>query len=176
MAELVGGLGKAYRSSDTIRIGWLTPLLALGLLIDLASFWLTLWDMRLVIHPHMLAVLLGIVFCGGYYFVSIQAIPDDHSRWPDFDAFYFARKRRVVFGLIAINLSIFAMQGMLLSGKGVWTPPYIVANALYLILLASIAAARGYRLNLWLLAANIFAFVVSATYGALSRMIVLANA
>ncbi|MES2290547.1 MAG: hypothetical protein V4530_12505 [Pseudomonadota bacterium] len=169
MAELVGGLGKAYRSSDMIRVGWLTPLLALGVAIDLASFWLTLWDLRLVIHPHMLAVLVGLAFCGGYYFISIQAIPDDHVRWPDFDAFYFARKRRVLFGIILINLAIFAMQGIVLGGKGVWTAPYVVANSLYLILLAAIAFVRGYRASLALLALNIIAFAASATYGALAR-------
>jgi hypothetical protein len=167
MAELVGGLGRAIRADEGVRIGWLTPLLALSVTIDIASFWLSVWEVRAAIHAHLLAVLIGTLFCGGYYLIAIQAVPDDHKRWPHFDIWYWRVKRRVALGLIAINLAIFTMEAVLLPHP--FTTPYAIANSLYLALLLAIAFVKGRRTNIALLTANILMFAVSAGYGAAMR-------
>lgn len=45
-AEVAKGLANALGARERIRIGWLTPMLAGFLLLDIASFWLFAWGGR----------------------------------------------------------------------------------------------------------------------------------
>lgn len=42
----IGGLARTLNERDGARIGALTPLLALFVLLDISSFWLAAWDER----------------------------------------------------------------------------------------------------------------------------------
>src|SRR5437868_5287574 len=50
MAEILGDLGRVIDHRKTLRIGWLTPMLALFVLLDLASFWQGLYGYRSLLH------------------------------------------------------------------------------------------------------------------------------
>lgn len=43
LAEVLGGFGRALQKRRKVRIGWLTPLLGLVVLLDVSSFWLVAW-------------------------------------------------------------------------------------------------------------------------------------
>ena len=45
-AEMLAGLARALKSHRHIRIGWLTPLLGLLVLINLTMFWFGAWQFR----------------------------------------------------------------------------------------------------------------------------------
>ena len=53
MVELLGGLGRALEARfaaeatrGTFALGWLTPLLAIFVMLDLLSFWQAAWTVR----------------------------------------------------------------------------------------------------------------------------------
>ena len=39
VVELVAGVGRLVHEGHRIRVGWLTPLLAIFMVIDVATFW-----------------------------------------------------------------------------------------------------------------------------------------
>ena len=46
IAEMLGGLARSIKLHDKVRIGWLTPLLAVEILINLTTFWFESWRLR----------------------------------------------------------------------------------------------------------------------------------
>ena len=46
IAEVMSGFGKAVKARSRLRIGWLTPLLGVLVMLDLTSFWTIAWSMR----------------------------------------------------------------------------------------------------------------------------------
>src|SRR5207245_6469708 len=61
------GTGRAARGP---RIGWLTPLLGLIVLFDVASFWSVAWDVRKAIPPRYFSLLCGLLITGIYYLIA----------------------------------------------------------------------------------------------------------
>jgi hypothetical protein len=100
IAEVLGGFSRAFklrRSARAVRVGWLTPLLGLFVILDLTSFWETAYiarDQLSANYPTLVAVL---AIVGIYYLAASQIFPDDPEEWPDFDA-YYDRNNRIVLG------------------------------------------------------------------------------
>jgi hypothetical protein len=118
IAEILGGLSRAVRLRRTakpVRIGWLTPLLGLFVMLDLTRFWLEAWSVRdqlLVDYPS----LVGILFIVGIYYLAATLIfPDDPDEWPDYDAWYDRQNRVVLGGMVIANVAatigILALEG-----------------------------------------------------------------
>ena len=100
IAEIFGGLGRAFELRGQIKLGWLTPLLAVLVLADLASYWTALWIERNNIPMNPLALMFGTVFAGVYYLAAYVVFPDNIKSGADLDAHYF-RVRRLVIGISA---------------------------------------------------------------------------
>ncbi len=67
VAEVTSGLANALSARRRARIGWLTPMLALFILLDIASFWMFAWANRehLTIDWH--TMFGGLVVAVTYY-------------------------------------------------------------------------------------------------------------
>ena len=93
LVEVLSGLvrtlqlgGPLRRHADRrVRIGWLTPLLGLFVLVDLTSFWNIAWRSRDAIPANFGTMLLGVAVTGLYYFSASMVFPDKPEEWPDFD-------------------------------------------------------------------------------------------
>lgn len=108
IAEVLGGFSrvlKLKRKARPVRVGWLTPLLGLFVVLDLTSFWLIAWEARNQISADYptLAGVLAIV--GTYYLVATLIFPDEPEEWPDYDDWYDKQKRLVVAGLLSANIA-----------------------------------------------------------------------
>ena len=116
VAEVLGGLSRAFklrRSAKPVRIGWLTPLLGLFVVLDLTSFWGIAYDARDQLganYPTLVAVL---AIVGTYYLAATQIFPDDPEEWPDFDAYYDRHNRIVLVGMLAANIGSMIGQSVL---------------------------------------------------------------
>lgn len=118
IAEILAGLSRAVRLRRTakpVRIGWLTPLLGLFVMLDLTRFWLEAWSVReqlLVDYPSLVGILLIV---GIYYLAATLIFPDDPEEWPDYDAWYDGQKRFVLGGMVIANVAaaigIFVLEG-----------------------------------------------------------------
>jgi hypothetical protein len=104
LAEVIGGFGTILEARHRIRIGWLSPLLALLIAFDLTSFWMVAWQIRESIPVNFISLMVGLFIFGIYYLIAQLAFPDDLDLWPDLEAYYWRHKRLLLGGMYACNL------------------------------------------------------------------------
>jgi hypothetical protein len=107
LAEVLGGFSRAFklrRSAKAVRIGWLTPLLGLFVILDLTSFWEVAYGARDQLSANYPTLVAVLAIVGIYYLAATQIFPDDPGEWPDFDAYYDRNNRVVLGGMLAANL------------------------------------------------------------------------
>lgn len=110
IVEVLGGLARAVearlRPDSTVRIGWLTPLLGIFVLLDLLSFWQAAWTTRTVIAVSGHTLLAITFFASAYFLAAHLVFPREPAEGDDLDAHFF-RVRRIV---IATMLLLFGCQ------------------------------------------------------------------
>lgn len=155
LVELLTGIGrtlefKLARDADDedFTIGWLTPLLALFVILDLLSFWMFAWAVQDHVSASRATVLGVLVFASAYFLASRLVFPSDPAKFTDLDTHFF-RVRRFVFGMLllmvavqwAFLLSVPALERMITMASVGWTGVLVA-----LMLLG--AAVRGTRTSL----------------------------
>jgi hypothetical protein len=108
IAEVLGGFSRALklkRGTRAVRIGWLTPLLGMLVMLDLTSFWLLAWDAREQISANYVTLVGVLTMVGIYYLAATLIFPDEPEEWPDFDDWYDKQNRLVIGGLLAANVA-----------------------------------------------------------------------
>ncbi|RYD48869.1 MAG: hypothetical protein EOP60_14895 [Sphingomonadales bacterium] len=161
MAEVMSGFARVLRARHKIRLGWLTPLLGVLLMVDLVTFWSNAWDMREAIPPSFEALLFGTAIACVYYLAASLVFPVELEEWPDLDAYFLRHKGQVMIGVMVANLMVLTARVLLYgniftdwqsvaipiayTGLGallVWTANKRLALALLCVLLAMYAAFR----------------------------------
>ncbi|MGY2733050.1 hypothetical protein [Sphingomonas sp. UYP23] len=108
LAEVLGGFSRALklkRGTRPVRVGWLTPLLGLAVMLDLTSFWLLAFDARAQIGANYVTLVGVLAMVGVYYLAATLIFPDRPEDWPDFDEWYDKQNRLVIGGLLAANVA-----------------------------------------------------------------------
>ena len=112
LAQLIGGLARILEvrlvdqvDDDSLtRIGWLTPLLAVFVLLDLMSFWSAAWGARDLIIVSPTVLLCVVAFASCYYLAAYLVFPSGTMVGRDLDEHFFGI-RRVVISLLFILLA-----------------------------------------------------------------------
>jgi hypothetical protein len=156
LVEVLGGLAKAVEArvrpvagdEEPVRIGWLTPLLGVFVMLDLVSFWGAAWIARdgAVVSGRILFG--GLFFAGSYYLAAHLVFPQSPRTERDLDVHYF-KVRRLVLGtltaLLALQLAYWLSTPEL---AGVFKNPILMGRvALSFALLAAAMIVRGRRAN-----------------------------
>lgn len=106
IAVVIGGLSDVLRERTRIKIGWLTPMLALFVLFDLSSLWVNTWtgmaDIQVAYGPFIAALIVA----GIYFFAASMIFPKIATDWPSLDDYYMSHYRWVVGGVIAANTGV----------------------------------------------------------------------
>jgi hypothetical protein len=150
LAQVLTGLVQTIQSPERIRIGWLTLLLGLFVILDLTSFWTIAWSVREATVPGFLALLYGLVVMGLYYFAASLVFPTRPEDSPNLDDHYFRHRRKIIGSVIACNLLAWAGQA-LVGINPAPRPRDIAALAVFLSLASLLAIARSKRLSIVLL-------------------------
>ena len=156
LVEVLGGLAKAVEakvrpdeSGEPVRIGWLTPLLSVFVMLDLVSFWGAAWVARDLVDVNGRVLLGGLFFAGSYYLAAHLVCPQNPRTERDLDAHYF-RVRRLVIGtltaLLALQLAYWLTVPEL--AQNFKNPILIGRVALSFALLAAGLLVRGRRANI----------------------------
>ena len=148
LVEVLSGLVRTLKlrhppgphSGPAVRIGWLTPLLGLFVLVDLTSFWNIAWRSRDAIPANFGTMLIGVAVTGLYYFSASMVFPDKPEDWPDFDEWAARHKRQVISGILICNLIVTAL--ILVPRPQFWTFPILTQNGSLLAIMAVAAFAR----------------------------------
>lgn len=124
LVELLSGLGRTLKArlhvdeiaAGAFKIGWLTPLLGLFVMLDLLSFWSAAWAVRDMISVTGATLMAIMLFASSYYLAAHLVFPDIIPPDGDLDPHYF-RVRRIVIGvlfvLLLVQLGFYLAQPML---------------------------------------------------------------
>jgi hypothetical protein len=91
-------------------IGLLTPLLALFVMIDVAGYWLFTWSIRDLLHVRWRTVFVALAVALTYYLSASMIFPRSEGEWKTLDEHYWARKRLVIGGVLAVEAATMAWQ------------------------------------------------------------------
>jgi hypothetical protein len=151
LAQVFQGFGNTLQERHKLKIGWLTPLLGLFVILDLISFWEIAWQLRdMFERPALIVLILGVFLAGIYYLAARLVFPRDFVEWPDFDVYYSKHKQWVLGGILFCN--IVAVVVLTALGKPFVRSPLGFANDLTLFaLLIALLAVRDKRANIVLL-------------------------
>ncbi|RJF93952.1 hypothetical protein [Sphingomonas cavernae] len=156
IAEVLGGLARAIKLSTAsagggraraaLRIGWLTPLFGVLVLVSLTTFWRGAWAFRDSEAPTLWGLLLTLGLSGAYYLAAALVFPDPGKEGRDLDAHFMANRRAAIGAIIACNLA--GMTISAIAAPGMPDAAFWIINLLYLALLAATALAPGKRWSL----------------------------
>lgn len=151
VAELVGGFSRVLHERHRVRFGWLTPLLALFVAVDLVTFWNQAWVFFRGAPFNPVLLLLGLAIAATFYIAASVTFPrvnaEGFEKPIDLDA-HFWNHRGVVFGCV---LAANAMVWMLLGGMAlnsdawaaVWTPRLVIGVGIFALCTSVAAFAKN---------------------------------
>ena len=150
LAELFGGFARALRARDRTRIGWLSPLLALLMVVDLVSFWVNSWGERADVALTFPVLLFGAGIAGIYYMAAALVFPENMNEWDDLDRHFYRQKLWVVLAVQVSNL-LFIGGEIMLHGNFFNAPAPFIKLGLWVGTGLALILARPRWLNLLLL-------------------------
>ena len=149
LTQVFAGFGNTLQERHKIKLGWLTPLLGLVVIMDLTSFWATGWDIKNMFRPDFVYLLCGVLLAGIYYLAARLVFPRNFVEWPDFDDYYLAHRRWVLGGILVCNV---VAVTLLLAVDEYWRTLLGVLDLLtYFAPLIALLTVRNKRANITLL-------------------------
>ena len=152
VAEVMTGFARVLKRRQRIKTGYVTPLLAGLLLLDLASFWSNTWGMLQQIQISLHLLILGVVVAGTYFLAASLVFPDDLDEWPSLDAFYDTHKHWVVGGVWLANMiSGIGFTAFVTTPDEFWTiavsTESLITVATFSAIMGGAAFIRDHRIN-----------------------------
>ena len=104
LAKVLEGFARALKRRRVVHLGWLTPMLAVFVMLDLTSFWEAGWSARKFLSPQYGMLLIGLVMCGLYYIAASIIFPGEFGDRADFDEHYIEHRRQVLGAIMICDL------------------------------------------------------------------------
>ena len=162
LAEIARKFTDAIAARDTVKLGVLTPMLAVFVLLDLASYWMWTWSVRDLIHIDWPTMFAGLVVALAYFFAAASVFPRREGLWPALDAYYFKQKRLVIAGVALANIPGLWLQLTILrpAPDDMW---FFVWQGMYWTPLLLLLFVQSRRANIALLAILLLQYLLVAT-------------
>ncbi len=109
VAELVGGFSRVLHRRRVVRFGWLTPLLAVFVAVDIVTFWNQAWVIFRFAPYNMALLVVGLVVAAVFYVAASVTFPGrdpvvDPSM--DLDDHFWTHRRTVFLCVLIANLMV----------------------------------------------------------------------
>ena len=164
LVELLSGLGRTVKARLHVdeeamagyRIGWLTPLLGLFVMLDLLSFWGAAWAVRDIIAVSGGWMMGTMLFASAYYLAAHLVFPESIPKNGNLDPHYFHVRRIVLgmlFALLVVQLT-FYLTNPALSARLV-NPTALVLTAVLVALMTAAFFVKSKAMNIAVLIALI---------------------
>lgn len=153
VAELVGGFARVLHERHRVRFGWLTPLLALFVAIDLVTFWNQAWVFFRGAPFNPVLLLVGLIIAATFYIAASVTFPRVSAEGVeteiDLDDHFWAH-RRLVFGcVLAANAIVWLLLGALALADpdwaAVWSTRLVIGVGIFAVSTAVAAFAPQRR-------------------------------
>lgn len=161
LAEVLSGFAKSLQVRHRVKLGWLTPLLAIFVMLDITSFWSGAWELRDHIKPQYAYLVAGLAITGIYYLAASIVFPRSVNEAQDFDAHYFAHNRQILGAVLFCNATAFAVDFIF---PWAWHPEHLWSLAIFYGLLLVGILSRSKAVNISLLTLLIFFYAVSSIW------------
>lgn len=113
VAQVASGFLNAIGARHRVKIGWLTPALAIFIFLDITSFWIYVWGIRNSITISWGSMYIGLLIALLYFFAAGLVFPRNLDEWDDLDAHYWHHKRLVIGGIIIPNVINFTQASIM---------------------------------------------------------------
>ena len=153
VAELVGGFARVLHERHRVRFGWLTPLLALFVAIDLVTFWNQAWVFFRGAPFNPALLLVGLIIAATFYIAASVTFPRVSAEGVetkiDLDDHFWAH-RRLVFGcVLAANAIVWLLLVALALADpdwaAVWSTRLVIGVGIFAVSTAVAAFAPQRR-------------------------------
>lgn len=144
-AVLAGFVGVLKARTSTpretlpVRFGWLTPLLAAVVVVDLITFWIASWNVRENIVVTTPVLLFGTALTSIYFVTASLIFPDNPEKWPDLDVWFDSHKRQISAGIVVANIGFSVVT--MIGTQAPWTAVPVMQYA-YILLMLSLTMTR----------------------------------
>lgn len=145
LVEVIGGLAKAYKARSAVKIGWLTPMLGLWVILHVTSYWGVFWLIKDLLPGLWQTLGAGVLITGGYYLAASMVFPDEPEKLDNLDEHYWRHKRQVI-GITFVCTVAFQVFGLALGR--IWSPTAAVLNMSVFAAQVFTYWARSPRLNI----------------------------
>lgn len=165
IAQVFAGFGNTLQERHKLKVGWLTPLLGLFVVLDLTSFWEIGWQLREFFQrPYFLVLIFCVLLAGIYYLAARLVFPRNFAEWPDFDVYYFGHKHWVFGGILLCNV---VAAGVLfaIGSPFMRLPLGFASDVTYFGLLIPLFLVRSERASIVLLLLMLSRYVVFPVLG-----------
>ena len=119
VAELVGGFARVLHERQRVRFGWLTPLLAVFVAMDVATFWSQAWTIFQGAPFNLSLLFVGLVVAATFYVAASVTFPrvtaEGVSDRIDLDQHFWAHRRLVFTCVLTANLIVAGLFTTLMS-------------------------------------------------------------
>lgn len=146
VAAVAKGFGEMWQSRRRAPVGYVTPLLAAFLLLDLSRFWLGLWGKQEIAMMGPLALASGLCVALPYVFATSIMFPQDADEWPSQDAYYSAHSRPLYVALFASKVAAYGSDFLLFGWKPAWVD--VIGIAIILAPFAVLIRSRSIKVHL----------------------------
>ena len=113
VAELVGGFSRVLHERQRVRFGWLTPLLALFVAMDVATFWSQAWVIFRGAPFNLALLFIGLVVAATFYIAASVTFPRVTAEGVedriDLDDHFWAHRRLIFTCILAANVIVGAL-------------------------------------------------------------------
>lgn len=165
LAVIATGAAAAIQHRRKLRIGWLTPLLAVFVTLDVASFWDFAWTMFRDV-PFSYGLLVASLIVAVVYFIAASLVfPHQIEDGMSLDDHFWANRKVVLLLTIAANVLAFLVAIPVILGKPaaiLLLINYAFMIALYMALVLPAALTRSKTLFAWLTGIHITLYLFSA--------------
>jgi len=118
VAELVGGFARVLHDRRNVRFGVLTPLLAIWVAVDIATFWVQAWTIFRNAPFNFALLVLGLVVASTFYVAATLVFPRDVKAAPNLDDHFWAHRSLVMLSVLGANLLMGTTLIVLLAING----------------------------------------------------------
>lgn len=145
VAEIASGVARTVHERGGVKVGWLTPMLAVFISLDVAGFWVVAWQDWRGIEVDFGILVVGLVMAMTYYVAAAVVFPRELEGWASLDEHFWAR-RRVIFGailftnLVALAGTVWAWQA---ADRSYPFPMNWISWSYFVLVTAALVVPRG---------------------------------
>jgi hypothetical protein len=142
LAEGLGGLARAIKASDRVRIGLPTALLGIFVSCDVVTFWMYGWALRDLIPINWPTMFGGFIVTAVYFVSASLVFPDEPEDWGNLDGYFDKQRRKVLAGIFLCNVALLGSAAVLTGIPGAGTARTIILTwSFFPVCALAIAAA-----------------------------------